>query len=84
MSPWITPTEPTELAGDALRDHYQLILRRIRKWCLGQPESSELSKFWLELRDAERPLYRQGHIADVVSINAVIETAIQLGYSSDN
>lgn len=84
MSPWIAPQESSALEGEALLGHYQVILRRIRKWVITQPESPALTEFWNELRDAERPLYRPGNSIDVVSINAVIDTATKLGFSSEN
>lgn len=63
----------------------QLVLRRVRKWFLmlnpDLAESEPYSALWLELRDTERKLFT-GTSLDVSDIEAVIETAIQLGYSS--
>lgn len=85
MSPWPAPETSEPLEGDAPREHYQLVLRKIWKWFIvsdfDQPQSHD---FWRELRDAERPLYRQGAVVDVASIEAVIEAATQLGYPGEH
>ena len=76
---------PALMEGEAQRDHYQLTLRKIRKWfLLSELDTPEANVFWRNLRDAERPLYRQGYSCDVSELEAVIESAHKLGYPSTN
>lgn len=63
----------------------QIVLRRVRMWFLSLPqdlaESEQYSALWHELRDVERKLFT-GTPAGVSDIEAVIQAAISLGYSS--
>ena len=77
--------ETLDAQSSSESDYSQLVLRRVRKWFLtlnpDLAESEPYSALWLELRDTERKLFT-GTSLDVSDIEAVIETAIQLGYSS--
>lgn len=77
--------ETLDAQSSSESDYSQLVLRRVRKWFLtlnpDLAESEPYSALWFELRDTERKLFT-GTSLDVSDIEAVIETAIQLGYSS--
>lgn len=72
---------PKNLEGVVLRDHYQVTLRKIRRWFLiSELDSPEAHSFWAELRNVERPLYRQGISCDVDALESVIAQAHALGF----
>lgn len=80
--PWIKPVENLTSVGSYLK---QRELRMVRAWFLSLPgdlaESPDFAALWIALRDVERRL-NKGASVGVTEIDAVIVTAVSLGFSS--
>lgn len=78
------PVQPELLEGMALRGHWQIQLRNVKRWLLGFGDAAwtdpVLSAFSRELGDVARPLTDSSIPVDVEKVTAVYDRALNLGF----
>lgn len=86
MSPWMKPTQVSKTSPMNSGESASQVLRGITKWFLQLPnevsESPDYLALWHEIRTAERQLNKSDNSVEESEIEAVIEAALSLGYSS--